>query len=74
MHPTRWIPGPLPVARKIYQCLAREFPAALVQIYGPDNKTVPPFNQGFSRWSMNSGPLVKRARIESWCVFKLSRF
>jgi hypothetical protein len=54
-------------ARKIYQRLVREFPGALVQIYGPDNKTVPPFDhsiQGFSE-GHGSGPPVKRARIEN---------
>jgi hypothetical protein len=50
-------------ARKIYQRLVREFPGALVQIYGPDNKTVPPFDPGIFRGSC-SGPPVKRARIE----------
>ena len=29
-------------ARRIYQRLTRDFPSALVQIYGPDNKIVSP--------------------------------
>ena len=32
----------LPAARRIRQRLVREFPGALVQIYGPDNKTLSP--------------------------------
>jgi hypothetical protein len=36
-------------ARNIYERLLSEFPGALVQIYGPDNKIVPPAEQGISR-------------------------
>jgi len=36
-------------ARKIYHRLARAFPGALVQIYGPNDKTVPPFDPGIFR-------------------------
>src|SRR5271165_7191371 len=35
-------------ARNIYERLLSEFPGALVQIYGPDNKIVPPAEQGIS--------------------------
>jgi len=31
---------------KVYQRSMRDFPGALVQIYGPDNKTVAPFDEG----------------------------
>ena len=34
---------------KYYERLLSEFPGALVQIYGPDNKIVPPAEQGISR-------------------------
>jgi len=56
-------------ARNIYERLLSEFPGALVQIYGPDNKIVPPAEQGISLGpQINSGPFVKRARIGSWRV------
>jgi hypothetical protein len=38
-------------ARKAYARLALEFAGALVQIYGPGNKTVPPFDPGIFRGS-----------------------
>ena len=38
-------------ARRIYQRFTREFPGAVVQIYGPDNKTVPPVEEGIPRES-----------------------
>ena len=53
--------------RNIYERLLSEFPGALVQIYGPDNKIVPPAEQGISR-GPSSGRFVKRARIGSWRV------
>ena len=56
-------------ARNIYERLLSEFPGALVQIYGPDNKIVPPAEQGISR-----GPrFVKRARIGLVARFGLSQ-
>jgi hypothetical protein len=36
-------------ARNISERLLSEFPGALVQIYGRDNKIVPPAEQGISR-------------------------
>ena len=38
-------------ARKAYARLALEFTGALVQIYGPGNETVPPFDPGIFRGS-----------------------
>jgi hypothetical protein len=55
-------------ARNIYERLLSEFPGALVQIYGPDNKIVPPAEQGFPEGPNHSGRFVKRARIDSWRV------
>jgi hypothetical protein len=55
-------------ARNIYERLLSEFPGALVQIYGPDNKIVPAAEQGFPEGPNHSGRFVKRARIGSWRV------
>jgi hypothetical protein len=59
-------------ARNIYERLLREFPGALVQIYGPDNKIVHLQSKGFPEGQNHSGRFVKRARIDSRELRKLS--
>jgi len=67
-------------ARNIYERLLSEFPGALVQIYGPDSKILPPAEQGISRGPINADgssnapgsargafwPFPKVAKLKRW--------
>ena len=55
-------------ARNIYERLLSEFPGALVQIYGPDNKIVPPAEQGISRRAIIADGSSNAPESGSWRV------